>query len=67
MTRLRGWLDVNGDADRLLDQATAAEFRGFQAYQDHLRWDRLRRSCRWRARGSSSVSMRTMATVRQRR
>ena len=38
---LRAWLDTNGDADRLLDQATTAEFRGFQAYQDHLQWDRL--------------------------
>jgi hypothetical protein len=41
MARLRSWLDVNAEADRMLDQATTAEFRGFQAYQDHLRWDRL--------------------------
>ena len=34
MARLRSWLDANGDAERMLDQATAAEFTGFQAYQD---------------------------------
>ena len=41
IARLRNWLEANRDADRLLDQATAAEFTGFQAYQDYLRWDRL--------------------------
>jgi hypothetical protein len=41
IARLRAWLDANRDADRLLDQATNAEFTGVQAYQDHLRWDRL--------------------------
>ena len=40
IARVRNWLEVNRDADHLLDRATAAEFRGFQ-YQDHLRWDRL--------------------------
>ena len=43
IARLRAWLDANRDADRLLDQATNAEFTGVQAYQDHLRWDRLTR------------------------
>ena len=43
IARLRAWLDANRDADRLLDQATNAEFTGVQAYQDHLRWDRLMR------------------------
>jgi hypothetical protein len=43
IARLRAWLDANRDADRLLDQATSAEFTGVQAYQDHLRWDRLMR------------------------
>lgn len=41
IARLRAWLDANRDADRLLDQGTIAEFTGVQAYQDHLRWDRL--------------------------
>jgi hypothetical protein len=41
MARLRSWLDANAESERMLDQATAAEFRGFQAYQDWLRVDRL--------------------------
>jgi len=41
IARVRNWLEVNRDADHLLDRATAAEFTGFQSYQDHLRWDRL--------------------------
>jgi hypothetical protein len=41
MARLRSWLDANGESERMLDQATAAEFRGSQPYQDWLRVDRL--------------------------
>jgi hypothetical protein len=43
IARLRAWLDANHDADRLLDQGTAAEFTGVQSFQDYLRWDRLMR------------------------
>jgi hypothetical protein len=41
IARLRAWLHVNRDADRLLDQGTMAEFTGVQAYEDPHRWDRL--------------------------
>jgi hypothetical protein len=43
IARLRAWLEANREADRLLDLGTSAEFTAVQAYQDHLRWDRLMR------------------------